>query len=151
MLRRLDAVQSKCLTDIGVDEVTALDVFHLAPLSVRRDIAMLGLIHRTVLGKGPSVFAQHFERSGTRSVRDPRRQSRAPLVRRSAFGLIAIFNMFPPSVVETRSVSLFQRNLQSVVCKAAQTGYPKWQDMLSPRLALETHPLVSHLQIAPTF
>ena len=42
VLSRLDAVQSKFLNDIGVDEVTALDVFHLAPLSVRRDIAMLG-------------------------------------------------------------------------------------------------------------
>ena len=34
----------------------ALFVFHLAPLSVRRDIAMLGVVHRTVLGWGPVQF-----------------------------------------------------------------------------------------------
>ena len=145
VLSRLDAVQSKFLKDIGVDEVTAIFRFHLAPLSVRRDIAMLGLIHRTVLGKGPALFAQHFKCRGSRSVHDPRIDSKALLVHRSAFGLVAIYNMLPPSVVETRSVSLFQLNLQSLVCKAAQTGHPKWQDMLSPRLALEAHPLVSLL------
>ena len=41
-LRRLEAVQSGFLKDIGVAEVTALVEFHLAPLSTRRDIAMLG-------------------------------------------------------------------------------------------------------------
>ncbi len=50
ILIRLDAVQSKFLRDVGVDEVAALAEFHLAPLQVRRDIAMLGLIHRTALG-----------------------------------------------------------------------------------------------------
>ena len=53
VLRRLDAVQRNFLHDIGVDEVTALLHFHLAPLNTRRDIALLGVIHRAVLGKGP--------------------------------------------------------------------------------------------------
>ena len=44
------------LRDVSVDDVTALINFHLAPLSTRRDIAMLGLIHRTVLSKGPKQF-----------------------------------------------------------------------------------------------
>ena len=52
VLCRLDAVQTRFLKDIGVDEVTALLGFHLAPLSARRDMALLGLIHRVVLGKG---------------------------------------------------------------------------------------------------
>ena len=58
-LQKLDRVQSKLLSDIGVDEVTALIEFNLAPLSARRDMAMLGVIHRTVLGKGPPHFKQH--------------------------------------------------------------------------------------------
>ena len=53
VLGRLDAVQSRFLHDVGVNEVDALVHFRLAPLSARRDMAMLGLIHRTVLGKGP--------------------------------------------------------------------------------------------------
>ena len=38
----------------------ALFVFHLAPLSVRRDIAILGVIHRMVLGRGPQ-FRELFK------------------------------------------------------------------------------------------
>ena len=49
------------LRDIGIDEITALVTFHLAPLATRRDIAMLGLIHRTILGKGPSQFNAFFQ------------------------------------------------------------------------------------------
>ena len=86
ILSRLDAVQSRFLNNIGVDEVIALAVFQLAPLSVRRDIAMLGLIHRIVVGKGPSQFTEHFQCQG-QSLRDPRRDSKAPLIRCSALGV----------------------------------------------------------------
>jgi len=57
VLNRLDDVQRHFLKDVGVDEVSALIEFHLAPLAVRRDVAMLGVIHRTVLGKGPPQFS----------------------------------------------------------------------------------------------
>ena len=94
VLTRLDAVQSKLLRDIGVDEVIALAEFHLAPLAVRRDIAMLGLIHRTALGKGPPQFAEHFHRQG-KFLHDPRRDCSAPLIKRSALGLVVVYNMLP--------------------------------------------------------
>eukprot|EP00969_Alexandrium_andersonii_P269227 11899382-Alexandrium_andersonii.AAC.1 len=42
----------------------ALLRFGLAPLAVRRDIALLGMIHRTILGKGPSQFAAFFRLEG---------------------------------------------------------------------------------------
>ena len=38
----------------------ALLNFGLAPLDSRRDVAMLGLIHRTVLGLGPTHFKKFF-------------------------------------------------------------------------------------------
>ena len=50
-LETVDRVQRRFLVDIGVDETSALLEFNLAPLGLRRDIAMLGLIHRTVLGQ----------------------------------------------------------------------------------------------------
>ena len=34
---------------------------NLAPLAVRRDIAMLGLIHRAMLGRGPAQFREFFQ------------------------------------------------------------------------------------------
>ena len=50
------------LREIGVSEIDGLLEFHLAPLAARRDMAMLGLIHRSVLGLGPSYFGRHFVR-----------------------------------------------------------------------------------------
>ena len=61
VLRRLDSVQDRFLREIGVTKEDALLHFNLAPLSTRRDMAMMGLIHRTVLGFGPSQFDRMFE------------------------------------------------------------------------------------------
>ena len=135
--------QTNLLRDIGVDEVTALAEFHLAPLAIRGDIAMLGVIHRTALGKGPPHFAKYFKRLGPRLVHGPRKDSSAPLIKRSALGLVAVYNLLPPEVVAARSVKQFQRELQGIVCKYAKSGYPQWREILSPRVSLETHPLVS--------
>ncbi len=143
VLNKLDAVQSKFLSDVGVDEVTALAEFHLAPLCVRRDIAMLGLIHRTMLGKGAPQFAEHFRAGRTQRLHDPRQDCSAPLVRRSVFGLCAVYNMLPPKVVAERSVPAFQKGLQEIVCNMAQSGHPQWRELLSPRAAIAAHPLAS--------
>ena len=59
-LEALDKVQERFLKEAGVTELEALMVFNLAPLSSRRDMGMLGLIHRTTLGKGPQQFNEHF-------------------------------------------------------------------------------------------
>ena len=59
-ISRLDAVQTRFLRDFGVDEVTTRINFRLAPLLSRRDMAMLGAIHRTMLGKGPVQFREFF-------------------------------------------------------------------------------------------
>ena len=62
----LDAVQSGFLKDIAVDEVAALVEFHLAHLSTGRDIAIVGLIHRTALGEGPQQFHDIFQKKSSR-------------------------------------------------------------------------------------
>ena len=122
--------------------MTAIARFNLAPLAVRRDIAMLGVSHRTALGKGPKVFAEHFRRQDQRFLHDPRTDFKAPIIKRSALGLVAVYNMLPTSILATKSVKLFQQQIQAMVSKYAQNGYPRWQEMLSPRVSLETHPLV---------
>ena len=143
VLRRLDAVQCNFLRDLGVDEVSALVDFKLAPLNTRRDIAMLGMIHRTVLGKGPQQFTHFFNRDPNNGPKlmDPRRSSRSPLIKRSALGLVAVYNLLPHKVVSTHSVSVFQKALQEVVTSFATAGHPQWSEALSPRLPLASHPL----------
>jgi len=101
ILARLDGVQSRFLADAGVDKVDALVHFHLAPLSVRRDIAMLGVIHRAALGKGPAHFQKHFPLASPplRKIIEPRTLLRHPIVKMSVFGLVAVYNLLPPRVV----------------------------------------------------
>ena len=62
MLEKLDNIQKRFLCDAGADEVTALMEFNLAPLGMRRDIAMLGMLHRAALREGPQQLWEHFRK-----------------------------------------------------------------------------------------
>ena len=48
----------------GLDEEAALLLYNLAPSECRRDMVMLGLIHRTVLGHGISQFHEFLQLAG---------------------------------------------------------------------------------------
>ena len=61
----------------------------LAPLNARRDMAILGLIQRTVLGRGPKHFRQYFKDAGKRTLVDPRHTNNEHILRCSALGLVA--------------------------------------------------------------
>ena len=82
VLNKLDAVQPRFLRKAGLDEVTAVMEFNLAPLAMRRDIAMLGVLHRAALGEGPPQLRQVFRRrSGGFMLVDPYDgQTRHPLI-----------------------------------------------------------------------
>ena len=60
VLDQVDRVQRRFLREVGLTEEQALHHHNLAPLQTRRDMAMLGLIHRTVLNEGPPQFQQWF-------------------------------------------------------------------------------------------
>ena len=142
LIRRVDAIQRRFLNDVGVEEVKALVDFHLAPLSTRRDIAMLGLIHRTALGNGPPQFQEHFRKHDhALTLHDPCTGSRSPLIKRSELGLVAIYNLLPHSFRAMRSVPAFQKSLQDMVTQYATSGHPQWSEVFSPRIPLTSHPL----------
>ena len=58
MLDGLNDILTRLLVRLGISHEVVLMHFNLAPLGIRRDIAQLGLIHRTVLKKGPPHFKQ---------------------------------------------------------------------------------------------
>lgn len=60
-LRPVNRILTSFLAGLGVPAVEALLKYDLAPLSTRRDIAMLGVIHRSVLGLGPELLRQFFK------------------------------------------------------------------------------------------
>ena len=160
-LALLDVVQDKVLRIAGMTKIEALNCANLAPLSVRRDIAMLGVIHRAAIGRGPEQLRYFFE-----ADEDARRENRgrhrlqlkmlqhhgsdfvlprsepAQYIEYSAFGLIAVYNLLPADIVEASpTVREFQRALQSVVRQRANAGCSDWEVTLSPRRPLYRHPL----------
>ena len=122
---------------MGVDDIPALTEFNLAPLAARRDIVMLGLAHRTILGKGPKQFQEYFKRDETYRLEDPRKTIGGEMVKRSALGLVAIYNLLPDDMKKAADVKNFQRELQSLMKSRAETGCEDWELLLSPRRPLE--------------
>ena len=128
VLDRLDNVQCRFLRDCNVDEKDALLHFNLAPLTLRRDIAMLGLIHRTVLGKGPPRFKEYFKRDRSAKLRRHCNHllpvgQRVSAVKRSALGLISVYNLLPADVAEQTTVANFQSHSepgQGLLCKRSR-------------------------------
>ena len=126
-LVELDRVLSNLLRQVGIDDVEALFEFRLAPLTCRRDIAMLGIIHRTLSGEGPPVFREHFRLSDSTFRRSDRLQrhrrqivtqfegNELAVFKRSMFGLTRIYNMLPESIVERDTVHGFQGALQDLL------------------------------------
>ena len=142
-LALIDHVQDIFLRELGVSSEAALMEFNLAPLNTRRDISMLGLIHRTVLKGGTPHFRRWFH-VAPRPVRDAavtrlggRRHNsqlydpvdgsrRRTMFGRSAFGLIRIYNLLPQKVVDSRSVKDFQSQLQDLVKESLVSSDDDW-------------------------
>jgi hypothetical protein len=144
VLERLDRVQTNFLQDAGISDVVALMEFNLAPLAARRDMAMLGLIHRTVIGKGPNHFKDHFKISDGMCLHDPRSSDRGQLITRSALGLVAVYNLLPRGITSARDVKSFQTRLQMELTLRAEAGAPDWDKTYSPRGPLHRHPLLQN-------
>ena len=60
VLNEIDGVQSRFLRQLKVFEESAFAHFNLAPLNVRRDISILGSIHRASLNLGPPLLWKFF-------------------------------------------------------------------------------------------
>ena len=153
-LAPLDAVQSRFLRAVLISDSDSLMHFALAPLSTRRDIAMLGIIHRSVLGKGPPLLHQFFRLDlASPPPRAPPRHSRhlvdpcglrsPDYLLNSALGSVRIYNLLPNSVVRAKSVNNFQSSLQLLLrgYLCSPSSALDWQYLFSPRTALAHHPL----------
>jgi hypothetical protein len=135
VLCNLDAVQSRFLRKVGVDEITALMEFNLAPLELRRDIAMLGLLHRAAIREGPPQLQTMFKRRvGSSLLHDPYEHRRPPLVRRSAWGVIPIYNRLGSDARNIATVKDFQFYLIERVRTIVRKGLVEdWKRVYSPR------------------
>ena len=158
VLKEVDEVQTRFLRELELTEESALMNFNLAPLSTRRDIAMLGVIHRAALREGPQQLWKFFRlalpassnarNSRHRSVHSMRLEEwpagrNLDIIRRSALGSIRVYNLLPADVVLHKTVKQFQQALSGLVKDRVVAGDSRWRNLLSPRHALfQYHPLV---------
>ena len=148
VLHPIDRVQRRLVRELGLSELEALEKYRLAPLPTRRDIGMLGLLHRISLGKAPGQVTELFPKAApiaprfgpqTRLHRTVQRHNRQFVERsghtdifgRSLFGLVSSYNLLPQSIVDSTCVSAFQGRLQRAVLKAAKNGVDNWTSLLS--------------------
>ena len=118
--------------------------FNLAPLSVRRDIAMLSVLHRIVLGIAPpsimklipfrttSLFRHGFKTNKSlhdKQLQDCTGHSSPVMLKRSLFGLVYVYNRLDQDVINNKSVKFPQSRLYCIV-KEACTKNPKWECLL---------------------
>ena len=155
-LDRLDRVYSQLLRAAGLTKEEALLYFGLAPLNARRDVAMLGIVHRTVLGRGPKHFEKFFVLANQSSHPTGRLNSKGheyqlqtyrtgrylDVVAHSLLGAIDVYNILPAYVVDARDVSEFQNRLQQILKIGAAECHADWTTMLSNRHLMFRHPLL---------
>ena len=155
-LDHIDRLQRRFLREIDVTAEQAVNEYNLAPLSTKTDIAMLGMIHRAAMGRGPAQLHQFFLPTVDRSLfptrargRRHRRQLReyrtghfSEMLARSALGLISVYNLLPQAVVDAASVRDLQACLQSMVKKQVSCRAEGWDLLFSPRGPLYNHPLL---------
>ena len=90
--------------------------FNLAPLAMRRDIALLGLLHR--LDEGPAPFKEYFKRrpSSLRLVDPLEGRTVSLLMRRSIWGLPTLGGALQCSTVNDFQ-TLLQARVKRIVAK----------------------------------
>ena len=136
----LENVQDDSLEVLSISKREALMNFNLAPLNVRRDIMMLGMLHKVVLGVAPSPFQTLFKRSVSdlrshgfrngisyhnKQLQDDAGRNTPTMLKRSLFGLVHVYNRLPQNVVDAGNVQNFQKKLHCII-KSEVDGNPKW-------------------------
>ena len=153
-LESLDAVQRRFLRDINISEENAIMDYNLAPLNVRRNIAMLGVIHRAALGIGPTQLHAFFKkgccapratrmrsRQHSQNLEDMRGSHFLEIARRSALGLVAVYNLLSEELIVSSHVQLFQAKLQNLTKRQLHIDNSEWRQLFSPRVPMYCHPL----------
>ena len=149
VLDRVDRVQRRFLREMEISEVDALIRFRLAPLPSRRDMAMLGALHKVTLNTAPDQLKALFPARGfvvepflrrrlrgwrplhNKQLHTPASFLSTEVMKRSLFGLARCYNFLPQELVAKHNVKLFQRSLQWGLRRHAESGAHNWQTLFS--------------------
>ena len=148
VLQPVDSLYDSFVREVGLTAEEAFLHYNLAPLCLRRDVAMLGLLHKCVLGLAHPQLCELFQPTATvpchyrtraalrtheRQLLDRTQGSHSELLRRSAFGLARVYNRLPGGVVANNTVQGFQHDLTALAKERCATGAYGWRNYFSPR------------------
>ena len=146
LLAKFDSAQRSFLQEIGVSEGDAFLEHNFAPPSLRRNIGILGLLHKRVLGEAHSIYQRlmPFFQDGFGYLR-PNEHNRQlyghvleihyqrELYFRSIFGMILTYNKLSQNAVDSKNVTIFQTHLTKLARSACENGDADWKTMFSVR------------------
>ena len=136
-LCKLDAIQTGYLQNIQLPVQEAFLDHTFAPLRVRRDIGILGLLHKCVLGEELASLAQFFPQSSARphsystrfagyrhdrQIEDYCDASKPDFFDRSILGMAYVYNLLPQQVVVSPTVPNFQHKLSAMAKQCCVQG-----------------------------
>ena len=136
-LAKLDDMQRSFARQNQLTEGVAFLYYNFAPPSLRRDIGILGFIHKRVLGRchtaiqrllpfiapAPMWHNKQLETHVDECV------GRHGLFNRSLFGMVAVYNRLSQDMVDFPSVQQFQSNLTRMAKDKCAADSASWQRM----------------------
>ena len=136
-LAKLDDMQKSFLHQLHLTEAVGFLDFNFAPPCLRRDIGMLGFLHKRVLGQCHVAIQRllpfidpaplwHNKQLDTHMLECV---ARPILFNRSLFGMVAVYNRLSQEMVDFDSVQKFQTNLTRLAKVKCAAGSSRWQQM----------------------
>ena len=137
-LTPLDDILTRLLVRLQISHEEALMHFHFAPLSARRDMALLSIIHRAALRKGPPQLHHFFMRARafnghSRTVLDPCVGRPLLIMRRSIFVFTPFYYNLPEEIIQIQDIVAFQKRLQDMFRKAINENLLNWYSLFRSR------------------
>ena len=136
-LAKLDDMQRSFVNKIHLTEEVAFLDFNFAPPCLRRDIGILGFLHKRVLDKCHVAIKRLLPFITPQPMwHDKQLQShldsciaRPLLFQRSLFGMVAVYNRLSQDMIDCTSVPQFQSMLTHIAKDKCAAGGASWQRM----------------------
>ena len=134
-LSKFDNLQEQFLRALGLSAEETFLNYNFAPVTLRRDIAMLGFVYKRILKLcHPKIQSMLPTREADRwdkhskpidvSLDDV--VTRHTLFFRSIFGTALMYNRLSQSLVDEKAIVTFQRRLTSIAKSRCATNDPNW-------------------------
>ena len=145
VLAPLDRLQTTFVHALNLTVEDAFLHHNLAPLCLRRDIAMLGFLHKVNLPdvhddmlalfppKAQTSYAAHNKQLWSLMQLSSECTFYPEMAQRSIFYLVHVYNALPQHVIDCKDITSFQHGLTELARTKLQHAQHDWHTFLSPR------------------